>query len=305
MSGRILITGAGGQLGSCLAALAADKGRDVLALNSSQWDITDPAAAERIVKSGDVVLNCAAYTDVDGAESDQAAAYAVNAAGPEHIARACARAGARLIHVSTDFVFNGDFGSDATGAAPRPYEPSDETAPQGVYARSKLAGERAALAALPEAVVVRTAWVYTGGTGNDFVAVMRRLADKDGPVDVVDDQTGSPTYVGDLAGALLQVADDRVPGPVLHAANQGAVSRFELARAVFEECGADPARVRPVSTAHFPRPAPRPSYSALSSRQSAAAGLRPLRHWRAALIAALAASGKGTPADQPILSTRD
>jgi dTDP-4-dehydrorhamnose reductase len=305
MSGRIVITGAGGQLGSCLAAQATDQGRDLLALNSSQWDITDPAAAQRIVKSGDVVVNCAAYTDVDGAESAQAAAYAVNAAGPEHIARACARAGARLIHVSTDFVFNGDFGPDAKGAPPRPYEPSDETAPQGVYARSKLAGERAVLAALPQAVVVRTAWVYTGGTGKDFVAVMRRLAAGDDPVDVVDDQIGSPTYVGDLAAALLQVADDRLGGPVLHAANEGAVSRFEQARAVFEECGADPARVRPVSSARFPRPAPRPSYSALSNRQSAAAGLRPLRHWRAALIAALAASGQGTLTDRPVASTRD
>jgi dTDP-4-dehydrorhamnose reductase len=307
MSGRIVITGAGGQLGSCLAAQTTHQGRDLLALNSSQWDITDPAAAEGIVKSGDVVMNCAAYTNVDGAESAPAAAYAVNAAGPEHIARACARAGARLIHVSTDFVFNldFDFGPDGKGVAPHPYEPSDDTAPQGVYARSKLAGERAVLAALPEAVVVRTAWVYTGGSGKDFVAVMRRLAAGDDPVDVVDDQIGSPTYVGDLAAALLQVADDRVPGPVLHAANEGAVSRFELARAVFEECGADPARVRPVSTAHFPRPAPRPSYSALSSRQSAAAGLRPLRHWRAALIAALAASGQGAPTDRPIPSTRD
>jgi dTDP-4-dehydrorhamnose reductase len=301
MSGRIVITGAGGQLGSCLAARAADQNRDLLALNSSQWDITDPAAAERIVKSGDVVVNCAAYTDVDGAESARAAAYGVNAAGPEHIARACARAGAQLIHVSTDFVFSGDLG----GVTPHPYEPSDDTAPQGVYARSKLAGERAVLAALPRAVVVRTAWVYSGGSGKDFVAVMRRLAGEDDPVDVVDDQIGSPTYVGDLAAALLQVVDDRVGGPVLHAANEGAVSRFELARAVFEECGADPARVRPVSTAHFPRPAPRPSYSALSSRQSAAAGLRPLRHWRAALVAALAAFGQGAPTDRPILSTRD
>ena len=301
MSGRIVITGAGGQLGSCLAAQAADQGRDVLALSSSQWDITDPAAAERIVKTGDVVLNCAAYTDVDGAESAEAAAYAVNAAGPEHIARACARAGARLIHVSTDYVFDGDFG----GAAPHPYEPSDETAPQGVYGRSKLAGERAVLAALSDAVVVRTAWVYTGDSGKDFVAVMRRLAASDGPIDVVDDQVGSPTYVGDVAAALLQVADDGVPGPVLHAANEGVVSRFEQARAVFEECGADPARVRPVSTAHFPRPAPRPSYSALSSRQSAAAGLRPLRHWRAALIASLAASGQPVPTGRPIRSTRD
>ncbi|HWT48280.1 MAG TPA: dTDP-4-dehydrorhamnose reductase [Mycobacterium sp.] len=300
MSGRIVITGAGGQLGSCLAALAASQGRDVLALTSSDWDITDPAAAERIIKSGDVVINCAAYTNVDGAESDESRAYAVNAAGPEHIARACARAGARLIHVSTDYVFSGDFG----GAAPHPYEPGDDTDPQGVYARTKLAGERAVLAALPEAVVVRTAWVYTGGTGKDFVAVMRRLAAGDGPVDVVDDQTGSPTYVADLAAALLQVVDDRVPGPILHAANEGAVSRFEQARAIFEECGADPARVRPVSTAQFPRPAPRPSYSALSGRQSAAAGLTPLRPWRPALVAALAASPTNAAAGRPIPSTR-
>jgi len=287
MSGRIVITGAGGQLGSCLAPQVAAQGRELLALTSSQWDITDPATAESIVQNGDIVINCAAYTDVDGAESDESAAYAVNAAGPEHIARACARAGARLIHVSTDFVFC----SDLIGAEARPYEPSDETAPRGVYACSKRAGEVAVLAALPEAVVVRTAWVYTGGSGKDFVAIMRRLAAGDGPVDVVDDQAGSPTYVADLAGALLQVADDGVPGPILHAANEGAVSRFEQARAVFEESGADPERVRPVSSADNPRPAPRPSYSALSSRQSAAAGLTPLRPWRPALVAALAASG--------------
>lgn len=295
MSGRIVIAGAGGQLGGYLSSLAADQDREVLAHSSSQWDITDPAAAERIVQRGDVVINCAAYTDVDGAETDEAGAFALNEAGPGHIARACARAGAQLIHVSTDYVFNGDFG----GAAPRPYEPSDQTAPQGVYARSKAAGEQAVLAALPEAVVVRTAWVYTGGAGKDFVAVMRRLAAGDGPVDVVDDQIGSPTYVGDLAAALLQIVDDRVPGPILHAANEGAVSRFEQARAVFEECGADPARVRPVSTEQFPRPAPRPPYTALSGGQSAAAGLRPLRPWRPALVAALAA------ADRPLPSTRD
>jgi dTDP-4-dehydrorhamnose reductase len=311
MSGRIVITGAGGQLGSCLAALATGQGRDVLALTSSQWDITDPAMADRIIGNGDVVINCAAYTDVDGAESDEAGAYAVNAVGPEHIARACARVGARLIHVSTDYVFTGEpvTGEPVTGKRePRPYEPGDETDARGVYALSKLAGERAVLAALPEAsegVVVRTAWLYTGGTGKDFVAVMRRLAAGDGPVNVVDDQTGSPTYVADLAAALLQVADDRVPGPILHAANEGAVSRFEQARAVFEECGADPARVRPVSTDQFPRPAPRPTYSALSSRESAAAGLTPLRPWRPALVAALAASASDAAADRPIPSTRD
>jgi dTDP-4-dehydrorhamnose reductase len=250
-----VIAGAGGQLGSHLADQATREGRELVALTSAQWDITDPSAAERIVQTGDLVVNCAAYTNVDGAESDEATAYAVNATGPEHLARACARAGARLIHVSTDFVFCNDPGDEA----PRPYEPSDEPVALGVYAQSKLAGERAVVAALPEAVVVRTAWVYTGGDGKDFVAVMKRLAAGDGPIDVVDDQTGSPTYVGDLAAALLEVADSGLQGRVLHAANQGAVSRFGQAQAVFEECGADPRRVRPVSTAQFPRPAPRPS----------------------------------------------
>jgi dTDP-4-dehydrorhamnose reductase len=259
----------------------------VFALTSSQWDITDPEAAEQIVEPGDVVVNCAAYTNVDGAESDEPSAYAVNAAGPENIARACARAGARMIHISTDYVFSGDFG----GSAPRPYEPDDDVEPLSVYGRTKLSGERAVLAALPEAVVVRTAWVYTGGTGNDFVATMRRLAAGDGIIEVVDDQVGSPTYVADLVPALLQVVDGQVHPPkrVVHAANAGAVSRFGQARAVFEDVGADPARVRPVSTEQRPRPAPRPPYSALSSRQSEQAGLSPLRRWRDALGAALRA----------------
>jgi dTDP-4-dehydrorhamnose reductase len=279
---RLVITGAGGQLGSALAAEAARQGRDVLALTSSQWDITDPAAAQRIIQSGDVVVNCAAYTNVDGAESDEARAHAVNAEGPEHIARACAAAGAQLIHISTDYVFS--------GTADRPYEPGDETGPLSVYGRTKLSGELAVLAALPEATVVRTAWVYTGGTGNDFVAAMRRLAAGEGAVEVVDDQTGSPTYVGDLAAALLRVADERVHAPVVHAANQGAVSRFELARAVFAGVGADPQRVRPVSSEAKPRPAPRPRYSALGARVSAEAGLTPLRPWRDALTRALSAA---------------
>ena len=285
MFGRIVITGAGGQLGSVLAAQAADKGYDVLALTSSQWDITDPEAAERIVQKDDVVISCGAYTNVDGAESDEARAHAVNATGPGHIAQACARAGARLIHVSTDYVFGGD------PAAPRrPYEPSDQTAPLGVYGHTKHAGELAVLEALPEAVVVRTAWVYTGGNGKDFVAIMRRLAAGDGPVEVVDDQSGSPTYVGDLAAALLEVAGGGVSGPILHAANGGEISRFELARAVFEDCGADPQRVKPVSSSKNPRPAPRPGYAALGSRESAEHGLTPLRPWRSALVAALAAA---------------
>jgi dTDP-4-dehydrorhamnose reductase len=291
---RIVITGAGGQVGSFLAAEAARQGRDVRALTSSQWDITDPAAAERIVESGDVVVNCAAYTNVDGAESDVQTAYAVNATGPEYIARACARAGAQLIHISTDYVFSGDFG----GKVPGPYEPGDETGPLSVYGRTKLSGELAVLATLPDATVVRTAWVYTGGTGGkDFVAIMRRLAAGDGTVEVIDDQTGSPTYVADLAAALLEVADGRVHAPVVHAANEGAVTRFQQARAVFEELGADPQRVRPVSSDRKPRPAARPCYSALSSRLSVQAGLSPLRPWRDALAAALSAG--------PLVSTRE
>lgn len=286
MTKRIVIAGAGGQVGSFLAAEATRQGRDVVALTSSQWDISDPLRASEIVQAGDVVINCAAYTAVDDAEREPDRAYAINADGPGHIAQACARVGARLVHISTDYVFDGDFGD----AARHPYEPSDATRPLSVYGQTKLAGEQAVLAALPQAVVVRTAWVYTGGKGKDFVAVMRRLAAGDGEVDMVDDQTGSPTYTGDLVGALLEVADGRVhpPNGIVHAANQGQVSRFGQTRAIFEILGADPERVRPVSSAHNPRPAARPPYSALSGRESQAAGLSPLRPWREALAEALA-----------------
>jgi dTDP-4-dehydrorhamnose reductase len=292
---RTLITGAGGQVGTALIAAAARQGRDVLALTSAQWDITDAGAAERIIERGDVVINCAAYTNVDGAETDEAAAYAVNASGPEHLARTCAQAGARLVHISTDYVFSGL--AEADGSPPRPYEPDDPAEPLSIYGRSKRAGELAVLAS-PEATVVRTAWVYTGAPGGkDFVAVMRRLAAGDGTVDVVDDQTGSPTYAVDLAGALLEVADGKIRKRLVHAANSGVVTRFDQARAVFECVGADPQRVRPVSSDRHPRPARRPAYSALSGRQSAEAGLSPLRPWRDALAEALS--------DGPLPSTRE
>jgi dTDP-4-dehydrorhamnose reductase len=280
---RIVISGAGGMVGRFLAAQARRQGRNVLGLTSREWDITDPAAAERFVQSGDVVVNCAAYTQVDAAEKDHERAHAVNAVGPENIAHACARAGADLIHISTDYVFS--------GSQRRPYEIDDETGPLSVYGRTKLAGELLVLAAMPDAHIVRTAWVYEGGDGGDFTAVMRRLAAGEGPVDVVADQIGSPTYVGDLVGALLEVADGAIREPLLHAANDGEASRFDQARAVFEAVGADPERVRPVGTDAHPRPAPRPPYSALSSQRSADAGLTPLRPWRDALAAALAAAG--------------
>ena len=284
MSERLVITGAGGLVGRRLAAEARRRGRDVLALTSAQCDITDPTAPERHVAAGDVVVNCAAYTRVDDAEADDTRAQAVNAAGAENVAHACARAGAELIHVSTDYVFSGDFG----GAPPRPYEIGDETGPVSVYGRTKLEGEFEVLSAMPTAHVVRTAWIYAGADGgSDFVSVMRARVAGDETVDVVADQIGSPTYVGDLVDALLQVADGSIEESVLHAANQGAVSRFDQAQAVFELMGADPGRVRPVGSDRHPRPAPRPMYSALGSEQSTAAGLTPLRPWRDALAAAL------------------
>lgn len=287
----MVITGAGGQVGRFLAAQAALRGYDVRALTHGDFDITDAVAARREVQAGDVVVNCAAFTNVDAAEADPDAAHAINAVGPGVIARACAAAGARMVHISTDYVFDGDLG--------RPYEITDRTGPLSVYGRSKLDGELAVHAELPDAHVVRTSWVYTGGSGSDFVAVMRRLAATDRTIEVVDDQTGSPTYAKDLVAALLEVAAGGVRAPVLHAANVGAVSRFEQARAVFSDLGADPERVRPVGTDAVPRPAHRPVFSALSMTGSVAAGLTPLRGWREALAEAVA-----VPVDDgPIPST--
>ncbi len=295
MSERLVITGAGGLVGRRLAAEARRRGHQVLALTSADCDVTDPTAPERHFAPGDVVINCAAYTKVDQAEGDEAGARAVNAGGAENVASACARAGTELIHVSTDYVFSGDFG----GGQPRPYEIDDDTDPVNVYGRTKLDGEFEVLSAMPNAHIVRTAWIFSGGghngAGGDFVATMRRLAAGDGVVDVVADQIGSPTYVGDLVDALLQVAGGSIEESVLHAANQGETSRFDQARAVFELVGADPERVRPVATDHHPRPAPRPPYSALASRRSEEAGLTPLRSWRDALAAALSWSSSDGP----------
>ena len=281
-----MITGAAGQLGRCLAARAVTVDRRVRGYSSTRWDIADPATTP-VLSADDVVINCAAYTNVDAAESDEQRAFRVNATGAGNVARACADAGARLIHISTDYVFDGDFGA----AAVRPYEPGDVVGPLNAYGRSKLAGERAVLAALPSAAVVRTSWLYTGDSGHDFVAVMARKAAAGEPVEVVDDQIGSPTYVADLADALLQLVDgDRIAG-LWHAANAGAVSRFEQARAVFGAVGADPELVRPVGSDRMPRPARRPPYSALGSRAWAAAGLAPLRSWSVALADAVAMAG--------------
>ncbi|MCF6385452.1 dTDP-4-dehydrorhamnose reductase [Mycobacterium sp. MBM] len=281
MPARIVITGAGGQVGRFLVGALAAQGRDLLACPSDRWDITDPAAGADLVAPGDVVINCAALTAVDTAEAEPVRAHAVNATGAGNVARACAAKGARLIHLSTDYVFSGTF-----DGPPRPYAEDDPVGPRSVYGRSKLAGEREVHDALDTATVVRTAWVYTG-VGGDFVATMRRLESERDQVEVVADQTGSPTYVADLGRALLQLAEDPGAPPLLHVVNTGPASRYELARAVFAGIGADPQRVRPVSTDKHPRPAPRPVYSALSTARFDAR-YRPLRPWQDGLRAALA-----------------
>lgn len=280
---RLLVPGGRGQLGTDLAVRARAAGHDVTAPGSRELDITDAAAVDAAVAEVDVVVNCAAHTAVDAAETEPDAAAAVNETGPRLLAQACARHGVRLVHVSTDYVFPGD--------AEVPYEPDDPTGPRSVYGRTKLAGEQAVLAAMPGAHVVRTAWVY-GAAGANFVRTMATLEAQRETVSVVDDQQGSPTWTGDLAAGLLELAArDDLPGGVLHATNGGSTTWCGFARAVFAEIDADPARVQPCTTADFPRPAPRPAYSVLSGSAWAAAGLTPLRPWRDALHRAVALGG--------------
>lgn len=280
---RIVITGAGGQLGRQILARADVVGRagaEVRGYGSAELDITDPSSIAAAVTPGSVVVNCAAHTAVDAAESEEDRAALLNEIGPRLLAERCAEVGARLLHVSTDYVF--------AGAASTPYEPTDATGPTTAYGRTKLAGERAVLAALPTATVVRTAWVYTG-TGSDFVATMLRLEREHDTLDVVDDQVGSPTYSADLADALLEAAGRSDLPPILHATNAGTASWFDLARATFTGVGADPERIRPCGSDRYVRPARRPAYSVLSPVAWSDAGLTPLRPWRDGLSAALEA----------------
>ncbi|GAA3961786.1 dTDP-4-dehydrorhamnose reductase [Gordonia caeni] len=287
------LVGAGGQLGTALIA-RAPAGTELIAYSSSLLDVTDAGSVRTALAGlvpGDVVLNAAAYTDVDGAQTDREVAFAVNADGPGHLAAATAAAGARLIHVSTDYVFAPEPGRTA---ALEPGDLDPDAAPATVYGASKLAGERSALAADPSSTVVRTAWVYTGGPESaDFVGTMRRLEASRPEISVVDDQRGCPTYVADLADGLWELTaqtatePERTAGAVLHAAGGGEATWYRLARAVFAGVGADPDRVRPCTTADFPRPAPRPTFSVLSGRSWAEAGLTPLRDWPAALRDAL------------------
>jgi len=282
----LLIPGGKGQLGHDLAANAPTgsllRTPDLPDLDISQARQVVQAIDDLVAAAGDlppVVINAAAYTAVDAAESAQEKAFAVNADGPRLLAAVCSSRQVPLIHVSTDYVFSGE--------KPGPYEVDDPVGPRSVYGTTKLAGENAVLRSGAEAWVVRTAWVY-GVNGNNFVKTIARLAAERPELSVVDDQRGSPTWSNDLAVGLLELAElvvsGRGPaGRVLHATGSGDTTWYGFAQAILEELGDDPTRVKPTTTENFPRPAERPKNSVLSSKAWVEAGLTPLPPWRDAL----------------------
>ncbi|MGW0867187.1 dTDP-4-dehydrorhamnose reductase [Streptomyces sp. NPDC002611] len=281
---RWLITGAGGMLGRDVVDELTRRGEDVVGLDRSALDITRPEAVAAAVREHrpDLVVNCAAYTAVDDAETDEARALEINGDGPRALARACAAHDARLIHLSTDYVFDGE-------ARTAPYPENHPPAPRTAYGRTKLAGERAVLEELPGAsAVLRTAWLY-GVHGTNFVRTMIGLEARRDTLDVVDDQRGQPTWSADVAERIADLGPRLGPEAhgVFHATDAGEATWYELAREVFSLLGADPARVRPTSSAAFPRPAPRPAYSALAHGRWQEIGLPPAREWRSALHEAL------------------
>ncbi|MFB8229031.1 dTDP-4-dehydrorhamnose reductase [Cellulosimicrobium sp. NPDC055967] len=266
-----LVTGGTGMLGSDLAGRLTERGERVWAPSSRELDVLDARVVADAVAEVDVVVNCAAWTDVDGAEQHEADAFAVNALGADVLARACARRGRRLVHVSTDYVF--------AGTADTPYRVDDAPSPVSAYGRSKLAGEWAVRAASPENLVVRTAWLY-GARGACFPRTIARLLRERGGVDVVADQVGQPTWTRDVAETVDRLVVTGAPGGVYHATASGECSWFEFARAVAVAAGHDPEGVRPTTSEAFVRPAPRPAYSVLDHAPLAAAGVPVIDHWQ-------------------------
>ncbi len=273
---RVLITGAGGQLGRALAETFADD--DLVALSHKEWDVTSPGPAGLRSDPFDLVLHAAAWTDVDGAESDAQGAAAVNVGGTANVAAL----GAPLVAFSTDYVFDGRKGE--------PYVESDGPNPLSAYGRTKLHGEAAAG---PDAWVVRSSWLF-GPTGHNFVRTMLRLAEERDEVAVVDDQRGSPTYVGHLAAATRELVDRALPRGVWHLAAGGDCTWADFAEAIFEEASLD-CRVRRITTEELGRPAPRPPAAVLRSERP---GAPPLPHWSEGLrdcLAALSLTADGDP----------
>jgi dTDP-4-dehydrorhamnose reductase len=272
---KVVITGAGGMLGQDVRRVGELTGHEVVALDRAALDVTDAGAVERAFAElrPDTAINCAAWTDVDGAESAEAAALKLNADAARNVAAAAASVGASVVLPSTDYVFD--------GTSDRPYVESSPTNPQSAYGRTKLVGEHEAAAANARHFVVRTSWLFGVGGGN-FVATMLGLAER-GELRVVDDQVGSPTYTAHLADGLLRLAATEDHG-VHHMAGAGHCSWYDFAREIFDRAGVI-CNVTPVTTAEFPRPAPRPAYSVLDSEWP-----RPIRlpDWRDGLRSYLA-----------------
>lgn len=260
-------------LGQDLVAALRGAGHTVDVVDRDTVDITDPRSVDTVLADEryDVVVNCAAFTAVDAAEEQEGAAFAVNAAGPAHLARAARRGGARLVHISTDYVFGGD--------ATEPYAEDAPLAPRSAYGRTKGAGEWAVRAEHPDHLIVRTAWLY-GARGACFPKTMASLAADRDHLTVVDDQVGQPTWTVDLADLVLRLVAANAPAGTYHGTSSGRASWFEFARAVVASAGHDPAKVAPTTSEAFVRPAPRPAFSVLGHDRLAAAGVQPIGPWQ-------------------------
>jgi dTDP-4-dehydrorhamnose reductase len=289
MAAPWLVTGGRGMLGQAVAAVLADRGIPATIAGHAQLDITDAGAVVDAVAHHQGVINTAAWAGVDAAETNPAAAAAVNDDAVGGLAATCEFTGTPLIHVSTDYVFNGD--------ATVPYPEDTPPDPVNAYGRSKADGESQVLLVAPSmGWVVRTAWLYDT-TGRNFVTTMLRLAGERDTIGVVDDQWGQPTWTAVLAERLADLAaattTGQVPPGIYHAAAAGSTTWFGFARALFAEAGLDPQRIKPITTGDYPLPATRPAYSVLSLRRWVAAGLQPLGHWRPMLTTAMQTTKNG------------
>ncbi|WP_028050359.1 dTDP-4-dehydrorhamnose reductase [Cellulomonas sp. URHD0024] len=268
---RWLVTGARGMLGRDVVALLTALGDDVTALGRDDLDVRDHSATREIARGHDVVLNCAAWTAVDDAEAHEPDAFAVNAVGAGNLARAARLAGARIVQISTDYVFSGErVGEDG-------YPEDAPVAPRSAYGRTKAAGEWAVRAEAPDHLVVRTAWLY--GSGPCFPRTALSVVRAKGAIDVVDDQIGQPTSTVDLADLVVRLVRADAPAGTYHGTASGRTSWFGFARSVVEAAGFDTGVVRATTSSAFPRPAVRPAFSVLGHDRLEAAGVAPIGPW--------------------------